>query len=306
MWEPIGEQLVWNERSSDILDPATVRLISDRTMKSATVLLTGTVRETTSRTGRTGAVLTLHATDVATTVHAWGGVFRSGAPVGQGGVVSRMQTISEAVVPLTAKIETKAGKGSELEAEELATWARGRLAKLGYRVDSGKEPDLTLKLETACEEYDRMGNYIVYEGTAKASLAVRGGDARVLDERSVPVRGERGLGEVQAHRNLYDEMVKQLGSWINQTLEGDILPFAEVPVAVTFAEPIETKDDFAAVDALQKALAGLDGVRSTEVSSQDNAAGRVEFRVVYDRAKIPGGVVNALWAKHPDLLDRVN
>ena len=111
---------------------------------------------------------------------------------------------------------------------------------------------------------------------------------------------------MQAHRNLYDEMVKQLGSWINQTLEGDILPFAEVPVAVTFAEPIETKDDFAAVDALQKALSGLDGVRSAEVSSQDNAAGRVEFRVVYDRAKIPSGVVNALWAKHPDLLDRVN
>ena len=307
MWEEIGRQLVWNERSEDILDPATVDLISRKTLMSAKVLMTGRVRKTTSRSGRPGAELSLHATEVATARHIWGGVFRSG-PGGAFGTSEKAEegsslAVSEALVPLNVGLAVKAGQDADMEADLVETYARGRLADLGYRVASGKADDLTLALETTCEPFDQTGNYWVFEGTLKASVAVHGGDARELGATTIASRGARGLGAAQAHRNLADEMEAQLGAWLKRTLDPEAVSFAAARLTLALAEPIELAEDYKAIDEIQKALAGLDGVRSARVDAQDNRKGTVEFVVVHERAKLPTGVWNALWAAHPEWLD---
>lgn len=304
MWDELGKQLVWDERSEDILDPATVDLISRKTLQSAKILLTGRVRQTTNRKGRTGAELTLHATEVATSRHIWGGVFRNGDGPNEGPNGPSL-IVTEAVVPLNAELKVTAGKGSEIEADRIETYARGRLADQGYRVNSGKAADLVLTMETACEPYDQIGNYWIFEGSLKATLAVRGGEAHELGAKGTTVRGVRGLGEAQAHRNLADEMEAELGSWLKRTLETEALDFRSARLSLSLDGPIQLAEDYKAIDDIQKALAELPGVRSARVETQNNAKGTVEFVVVYEPAQTPAGVWNALWAAHPELLEHL-
>lgn len=213
-------------------------------------------------------------------------------------------SIEEALVPLNIGVKVTAGEGADMEADLVDTFVRGRLADLGYRVGSGKDDDLVLDLQTSCNLFDQKWNqYLVYEGTLKATLAVKGGEAHELGAASFPARGARGLGEAQAHRNLADEMDAQLGGWLKRTLTPDAVDLAAARMKLVLAFPIEMKEDFKAIDDIQKALAGLPGVRSARVESQDNAKGTVEYLVVYERSKVPTGVWNALWTANPKLLD---
>lgn len=302
VWEPIGKQLVWNERSSDILDPETVRLISERTMKSATVLLTGSVRKTTSRTGRVGATLTLHATDVATTVHAWGGVFKSGAAV-PGNGSGRGPVVSETTCPLNVGVAVEAEEGAGNVGELLGTYARGRLADLGYRAASGKDDDLTLELKVSCRVYDQTLNWWMHEGEVTAALKLRGGDAHLLGETSIAAQGARGRGEIQSQRNLSDELAAQLLGWMGRVLASGNIAFSAIRLDFALANPIVEAEDYKAIDEIQKGLAGLPGVRSAEVVAQDNDRGQVSLKVVYDNKLLPTGPWNKLLADHPELLE---
>ena len=73
MWNEIIKEIAWNERKDDILDPKT--LVKFGKLKSAQILLYGRIRQIDRNNDRTYAEIELHATDIATKQHIWGGNF---------------------------------------------------------------------------------------------------------------------------------------------------------------------------------------------------------------------------------------
>ena len=73
MWDEILKEIAWSERKDDILDPAT--LVKFGKLKGAQILLYGKVRELNKNAERIYIELELHATDIATKQHIWGGNF---------------------------------------------------------------------------------------------------------------------------------------------------------------------------------------------------------------------------------------
>ncbi len=73
MWNEIVREVAWNERKSDILDSASV--VKFGKLKAAQVLLYGAVKVLDAGKDRCYAEIELHATDIATKQHVWGGNF---------------------------------------------------------------------------------------------------------------------------------------------------------------------------------------------------------------------------------------
>lgn len=250
----------------------------------------------------------LLAYEIKTKRYVWSAIVDATEPSGKKEEGSDEYLIQPAETqwPLNAGVEVAAGAGADREADLLDAYARGRLADLGYRVDSGAEQDdLTLKLEPTCGLFDHTGGWWVYEGELKVSLAVHGGEGRLLGETSLASRGARGLGEVQAHRNLADDMEAQLSGWMKRTLDSGAIGFEAVALEFMLGTPTDRAWDSKTIDSLQKKLAGLDGVRSVRLAEQSEKDGRAVFRVVYERAKMPTGVWNALLAAHPDVVEQL-
>ena len=328
----ILKEIGWDEdqKRLETVDPDTIDELGH--LLSTQVLLEGRVTKgrrpvETDRKGRPtgfagedgqGAVemeVQLFAYEIRTKRYSWSAILTAveqpaplppppppPPPPTNGVAIQKIQPVVTSY-PLNVGLEVRSAPGAEREAELLETYAKGRLSSQGFRVGSGKDDDLTLKLEPTCEVFDQAGDYWVYAGELKASLAVHGGSARLLGETSFASRGVRALGEVQAHRNLADDMEAQLSGWMKRTLDADAIGFAAVRIDFTLSQPVETDEEYAAIDELQKGLAGLPGVRSARLVDQDNAAGTVAFKVVYEPELLPTGPWNKLYAEHPELLD---
>lgn len=73
MWNELVKEIAWDERKDDILDPAT--LVKFGKLKGIQILLYGNVRVLDRNPDRVYAEIELHATDLATRQHIWGGNF---------------------------------------------------------------------------------------------------------------------------------------------------------------------------------------------------------------------------------------
>ena len=73
MWNEIIKEIAWDERKDDILDPAT--LVKFGKLKAAQILLYGKVAVLDKNSDRIYAEIELHATDLTTKRHIWGGTF---------------------------------------------------------------------------------------------------------------------------------------------------------------------------------------------------------------------------------------
>lgn len=73
MWNEIIKEIAWDERKDDILDPAT--LVKFSKLKAAQILLYGKVVTIDRNDERVYVEIELHATDIATKQHIWGGTF---------------------------------------------------------------------------------------------------------------------------------------------------------------------------------------------------------------------------------------
>lgn len=297
----IIDEMEWDERKSDILDAATLDLITAKKLLSAKILMTATVETSERNARRWNAEVTLRAVEIATKRYLWTGRFDESVP-DDGRWHGK--DVSEIPCPLNVGVKVAPEKGAEAVGELLGTYARGRLADMGCRAGSGKDDDLTLDLDVTCRLYDQTLNWWMHEGELTAALKVHGGDARLLGETSIAAQGARGRGEIQSQRNLADELGAQLLGWMGRVLASDALGFAAIRLDFTLANPIEEKEDYKAIDEIQKGLAGLPGVRSAEVVDQDNGRGRVSLKVVYDSKLLPTGPWNKLLAEHPELLEK--
>ena len=73
MWDEIIKEIAWDERKDDILDPDT--LVKFGKLKAAQILLYGKVVKVDRNSERIYVEIELHATDLATKQHIWGGTF---------------------------------------------------------------------------------------------------------------------------------------------------------------------------------------------------------------------------------------
>lgn len=73
MWDEILKEIAWDERKDDILDPATV--VKFGKLKAANILMQCSIRVIDPSPTRVYAEIELHATDIATKQHIWGGSF---------------------------------------------------------------------------------------------------------------------------------------------------------------------------------------------------------------------------------------
>ena len=73
MWDEIIKEIAWDERKDDILDPDT--LVKFGKLKATQILLYGKVVKADKNSERTYVEIELHATDLTTKQHIWGGTF---------------------------------------------------------------------------------------------------------------------------------------------------------------------------------------------------------------------------------------
>lgn len=81
MWAEIMKEIAWNQRKEDILDQQTI--VKFGKLKAAQVVLYGKVRVLDQNEDRIYAEIELHATDLATKAHIWGGNFACRYYLGQ-------------------------------------------------------------------------------------------------------------------------------------------------------------------------------------------------------------------------------
>ncbi len=323
----ILREIRWDEdqKRLETVDPETIDELGH--LLSTQVLLEGRLATSRrpvkkSRSGRAvgpagedgeGLVemeLQLFAYEIATKRYVWSANVsaaeapeETGEPGAKRGVSDSGPYALEEPCPLNVGIQVTAAEGAERVADELETWLRGRLADQGYRVDTGKDDDLVLEAEVEAARYDRTGEWETWKGAMKVSAGLCGAGERLLGTANFPAKGKPGV-EIAGQRNLAYEMEAQLAPWLKRTLDPDAVPCEAIRLELELADAIEISSDYKLLEKIRTAISGMDGVRSVRLAGQDNAAGKVAYKVVYDPEAYPGGFANALFAAHPELLDK--
>ncbi len=73
MWDEILREIAWDTRKNDILDPKT--LVTFGKLKAPQILVYGSISQLSKTQERIYAEIVLHATDLRTKQHIWGGTF---------------------------------------------------------------------------------------------------------------------------------------------------------------------------------------------------------------------------------------
>ena len=302
----ILEEIRWDAVQTRLssVDPSTIDELGK--LKSTQVLMEArlSIARFSSKSGRStslSAELNLLAYEIETKRYVWSATAVAADGSGPAPSFAVLVGVSQERVPLELRTSfTPAGEAAGPVADRLDTLARGALAELGYRLDTGLPPDVVIAADVSSSQFDKTGSYLVFDGTVKAKATVAGAEARLLGESAFDVRGTRGLGAPAANRNLADAMFEQLSPWIKRTLGPDAVGFEAAAFDVNLP-PAEVAADLSPVETFRRAITSMEGVRAFSLVGQDAASGTARFRVVYEKAKFPTGFLNALFTSHPEL-----
>ena len=251
------------------------------------------------------AKLGLLAYDVSTKRYVWQCYVtsESGEPVA-GAIVDGK--IDPNIVPKNQAMNVvvtvfRADDGSAALADRIGSAARSELAKLGYTVDGAGETNVELSVTVTRTSFDKLGEYNVFDGTARLTARLVGSDERTLAETTVEEHGTRGLGVAAAERKLADKMIPNVNAWLAKSLNTDALGLASECFTLNFAEQKDVVGDISVSELFRRAIAGLKGVRSVSVIANDPNKGAATFRAIYDKKTIRNSIVNVLFLEHPEL-----
>lgn len=197
-------------------------------------------------------------------------------------------------VELTAKPQDSA---SEPTASEVLKNLRSSLVEDHFTV-AERGGDLSLSLQVSAEEFDRTGNYYVYEGAVDAKV-VSAEMGHPFGDRRFTARAPRKLGQAAAQRQLGVELAKQIAPWAQETLTslGSGMAVADLVVPVRW--PAFNQQAYAT--QLLEAVRGLDGVRGAHLVDFSRGERRIAIRTLYDPIRMPDGLLFTLASKHPEL-----
>lgn len=316
MWEAVMKELGFNEGFKDMLDPRSMTRLGE--LLPSEVMLYGRVRASrrpphgrrrAAAPGAPDVELSLHAADLRTRRHVWGGDFASpAAPVpgpgpqpGQDGPDCPL-FLESGAAPADLSVYISARPQDETSADlaqEMLSVAREAVGAQGFKVafepDKG---DVAIQLTVRKSVFDRTGEYAVMEGSVRAIAVVPARKGYYLGETRIDrERGERVLGDEGAMLSVRDAIAPKLVSWIggNVTVEKTGIAAVVLPCDVSML------DENAAAKFIRDfcaEAAKIDGVARCALASQ--TPDRADFYFAYQPDKLPEGPANAVRARHPE------
>ena len=295
-FKAILKEIRWDERMTTLgaIDPATVDLLGK--LKSTQILMEAKLDFDRSKR-HPAATLSLLAYAIETKQYVWSAdLVPEAKPAG----VLPSVFVRPAKVPLAVAVVSK-GASAQV-AEGLAVALRAAILKENLGVlDGTRAPEVTVMLDTATSTFDKTGSWFVLEGATKIDVKMAGDAARRLGTTEISARGARALGQPEAAKTLVAALDKEVSPWVKNVLTGAAVEVEAVEFVLERGETVEGAEDLAAAEAVRKALAGMPGVRGVVLTKQDNAKGVFVYRAVYEKAKYPGGFMNAAYVAHKNV-----
>ena len=208
---------------------------------------------------------------------------------------------------LTIAVVTDAAKGGEALAAGIKSAACKNISSRGFRLVDGDQPaDVIVGFGVSQTEYNRAGDFIVYDGAVNARVSVPADSNRIIDQKAFSARGERALGEVAATGKLREVLAPQVETWVNETVTAKKLSIEAVAVAVEYTH-VKASRKVVVVDEFIKAAKGTDGIRDCQLIGETWLPGGVgatytaTYHIIYDAAALPNGPLNTIALKNPGL-----
>lgn len=315
MWEAIMKELGFNEGFKDMLDPRSMTRLGE--LLPSEVMLYGRVRASrmpprgrrrAAAPGAPDVELSLHAADLRTRRHVWGGDFQSEKAPAPGPVpppdeydglpqfLPAEASAADLAVFVSARPED--AESSDL-ALELLSVARETVGAQGFQVAlDAKGADVALQLSVRKTVFDRTGNYAVMEGSVRAIATVPARKGFYLGETRIDrKRGERRLGDRDAMLSVRDAVEPELVSWIGQNVTVEKTGIAAVVIPCDVSMLDENAAAKFILDFCAEAVK-IDGVARCSLAGQSPE--RADFYFAYQPDKLPEGPANAVRARHPE------
>lgn len=208
---------------------------------------------------------------------------------------------------LGVAVLAQAAEGTESAfVRDISAAATQNLSSRGFRLVVSETPDVEVSLGVSQKEFNRAGDFIVYDGRVNARVAIPG-DARIVDETAFSARGARALGEAAATAALSSALTPQLDGWLAKTVTVDNLGIGVVTVAVEY-HYVSLSRKPALVEQFVSSVKGIDGVHDCRLVGEtwfprwwwrdDYTAA---YRIVYDLGSFPNGPLNTISLRQPDL-----
>lgn len=199
-----------------------------------------------------------------------------------------------------------AGQDAETLAQDVKTAASQNIARRGFRLVEGGNPDVTISFDASQKEFNRAGDFIVYDGRVDARIMAPWGENLVIDARTFAVRGERALGETAAKARLSAAITPQVDAWLSTAVTAEKLAVSAVTVMVEYRH-VKASRKAALVDDFIRATMDTEGVRDCQLVAETwepgfwGATYGASYRIVFDAAAFPNGPLNTIALRNPGL-----
>lgn len=295
----ILKEIKWDERQKTLksVDPKTIDELGK--LKSTQIFVECRVGVAVDAKGKDRVVeADLMAYAIETKQYVWTTLVNIGTGKAAGTADESTATVAgNNAVRVRVIASNKSNAGVLTEA--VYTSVCNELAKIGYIVNGKAKPDVLVQMACAKEVFDATGEWIRYKGAVLASTELCGDKARHLSKKTVFETGVRGLGEIDAERNLAAKITEKMPEWAKTSL--GLADFGIRVVTVTLKTgKVASSEDLKTQNEFFRAAKASCGVRSVELVSQDSNTGVFAFRVVFDADKFGDGFLNEMVAAHPD------
>lgn len=208
---------------------------------------------------------------------------------------------------ISVAVETRAGDGAEPSfVRDVAAAANRNLARRGFRLAENGDSDVKVSFDVSQKEFNRAGDFIVYDGRVDGRVSLSSGDARTVDQTSFSARGERALGAAAATDKLSAAIVPQVEDWVEKTVTAENLGLAVLAFSVDY-HGVKASRKAALVDEFVKSANATEGVHDCQLVGESWKPGRwsddytATYRIVYDAGAFPNGPLNTISVRNPDL-----
>ena len=180
------------------------------------------------------------------------------------------------------------------------------ISRRNFRLVESGEPDVSVTFGVSQKEFNRAGNFIVYDGRVDARIVVPSCENLVIDAKTFSARGERALGATAATAKLSTAIVSQVDAWLTTAVTAEKLAVDAVTVLVEYRH-VKASRKAALVDDFVRAAMETAGVRDCQLIAETwqpgfwGATYGASYRIVYDAAAFPNGPLNTIALRNPGL-----
>ncbi len=199
---------------------------------------------------------------------------------------------------LTVEISPSSGdlRGKAV-AKKIKTALESEAVNCGFSV-AEKSKDVLISFETEVSQFDKSGNYYVFDASVPSITArmMLGSKKLIASGEFESVRGERVLGEEQALNKVANKLAKKAREWMMTGIDMDTIGVKASTIVLRRRGLFKSQDQVYISNYVRNIMA-MDGVYSCELIGADDSARIFRVKVVYDKHAFPEGVVNAVMTK---------